>query len=122
MCDIVCRATLNGKYAKEFKRKIDFEYRHKYEGECSNKIEFLTNCDSLAKYSGTGNDSLQDIEDEKEIIFNYNVEFQCLGMIPITMVYAALGFTANHDPVRFEEEINPSSGALVVWRSGGREL
>ncbi|KZV43126.1 transmembrane 9 superfamily member 4, partial [Dorcoceras hygrometricum] len=76
--------TFTIKYYKDEKtdaaRVVRFEVKplsvkHKYEGEWSDKLN-LTNCDSLAKYSGTGNDSLQDVEDEKEIIFTYDVEFQ----------------------------------------------
>ncbi|KAM0969170.1 hypothetical protein ACFX2A_017728 [Malus domestica] len=154
MCNAVCRVVLNAKTAKEFKEKIDDEYRvnmildnlplvvpiprpdqenalvyqhgfhvglrgqyagnkdekhfinnhltftvkyhkdqmtesarivefevkpfsvkHEYEGEWS-KEKRLTTCDPHAKRTVTSSESPQEVEDKKEIIFTYDVEFQ----------------------------------------------
>ncbi|KAL0427824.1 UNVERIFIED_CONTAM: Transmembrane 9 superfamily member 8 [Sesamum latifolium] len=153
MCNVVCRITLNAKEAKEFKEKIDDEYRvnmildnlplvvpfkrpdmdslvyqhgfhvglkgqyagrteekyfihnhltftvkyhkdemtdaarivgfevrpfsvkHEYEGEWNDKTR-LTTCDPHAKRTVTSSESPQEVEDKKEIIFTYDVEFQ----------------------------------------------
>ncbi|PQP99208.1 transmembrane 9 superfamily member 10 [Prunus yedoensis var. nudiflora] len=154
MCNVVCHVTLNAKTAKEFKEKIDDEYRvnmildnlplvvpvprpdqensfvyqhgfhvglrgqyagnkdekhfinnhltftvkyhkdpmtesarivgfevkpfsvkHEYEGEWSKKTR-LTTCDPHAKRTVTSSESPQEVEDKKEIIFTYDVEFQ----------------------------------------------
>ncbi|KAI9117636.1 hypothetical protein K1719_011802 [Acacia pycnantha] len=154
MCNILCRVTLNAKTAKEFKEKIDDEYRvnmildnlplvvplrrpdqessvvylhgfliglkgqyagkkdekyfinnhltfvvkhhpdrvtgtsrivgfevtpfsvnHQYEGEWNEKTR-LTTCDPHARKLVTSSESPQEVEDEKEIIFTYDVEFQ----------------------------------------------
>ncbi|KAA8535358.1 hypothetical protein F0562_030361 [Nyssa sinensis] len=155
MCNIVCRITLNAKTAKEFKEKIDDEYRvnmildnlplvvpirrqdqessivyqhgfhvglkgqyagskeekyfiqnhltftvkfhkdtqtdssrivgfevkpfsvrHEYEGDWKNDKTRLTTCDPHAKRTVTSSESPQEVEDKKEIIFTYDVEFQ----------------------------------------------
>ncbi|CAA2965677.1 transmembrane 9 superfamily member 9-like [Olea europaea subsp. europaea] len=153
MCNVVCRVTPNAKYAKEFKEKIDDEYRvnmildnlplvepykrgdmdsvvyqhgfsigltgqyagkkeqkyfinnhltftvkfhkdeqtdaarivgfevkpfsvrHEYEGKWDDKTR-LTTCDPHAKRTVTSSDSPQEVEDKKEIIFTYDVEFK----------------------------------------------
>ncbi|KAL0316485.1 UNVERIFIED_CONTAM: Transmembrane 9 superfamily member 10 [Sesamum radiatum] len=153
MCNVVCRITLNAKEAKEFKEKIDDEYRvnmildnlplvvpfkrpdmdslvyqhgfhvglkgqyagrtdekyfihnhltftvkyhkdemtdaarivgfevrpfsvkHEYEGQWNDKTR-LTTCDPHAKRTVTSSESPQEVEDKKEIIFTYDVEFQ----------------------------------------------
>lgn len=154
MCNVVCRVTLNAKTAKEFKEKIDDEYRvnmildnlplvvplrrpdqessivylhgflaglkgqyagkkdekyfinnhltfmvkyhpdpvtgssrivgfevkpfsvnHQYEGEWNEKSR-LTTCDPHARKLVTSSESPQEVEDKKEIIFTYDVEFQ----------------------------------------------
>ncbi|XP_024967823.1 transmembrane 9 superfamily member 9-like isoform X2 [Cynara cardunculus var. scolymus] len=154
MCNIVCRITLNEKTAREFKEKIDDEYRvnmildnlplvvpvtrleqdshvlyqhgylvgrkvwyagmkvekyfinnhltftvkfhkdeqldsarivgfevkafsvkHQYDGEWSDDTR-LTTCDPHAKKLVNGSDLPQEVEDKKEIIFTYDVEFQ----------------------------------------------
>ncbi|XP_054791238.1 transmembrane 9 superfamily member 10-like isoform X2 [Prosopis cineraria] len=155
MCNVVCRLTLDAKTAKEFKQKIDDEYRvnmildnlplvvplrradhdessmvylhgflvglkgqyagmkeekyfihnhlsfvvkyhrdpltelsrivgfevkpfsvkHQYEGEWNENIR-LTTCDPHAKRAVTNSEAPQEIEDKKEIILTYDVEFQ----------------------------------------------
>ncbi|XP_020222630.1 transmembrane 9 superfamily member 10 [Cajanus cajan] len=154
MCNVVCRLTLDEKTAKEFKEKIDDEYRvnmildnlplvvplrrpdqesslvylhgflvglkgqyagnkdekhfihnhltfivkyhrdpvtemsrivgfevkpfsvkHEYEGEWDNNTR-LTTCDPHAKKIVSGSEPPQEVEDKKEIIFSYDVEFQ----------------------------------------------
>ncbi|CAI9765769.1 unnamed protein product [Fraxinus pennsylvanica] len=153
MCNVVCRITLNAKDAKEFKERIDDEYRvnmildnlplvepykrgdmdsvvyqhgfhigligryagkkeqkyfinnhltftvkfhkdeqtdaarivgfevkpfsvrHEYEGKWNDKTR-LTTCDPHAKLTVTSSDSPQEVEDKKEIIFTYDVEFK----------------------------------------------
>ncbi|XP_073050846.1 transmembrane 9 superfamily member 10-like isoform X2 [Primulina eburnea] len=52
-----------------------FSVKHEYEGKWNDKIR-LTNCDPHTTYNATGKDSPLEIEDEKEIIFTYDVEFQ----------------------------------------------
>lgn len=49
--------------------------RHEYEGEWSGKTR-LTTCDPHAKRTVTSSESPQEVEDKKEIIFTYDVEFQ----------------------------------------------
>ncbi|KAI8023488.1 Transmembrane 9 superfamily member 9 [Camellia lanceoleosa] len=154
MCKVVCRVVLNAKTAKEFKEKIDDEYRvnmildnlplvvpirrldqessivyqhgyhvgikgqyagskeekyfihnhltftvkfhkdpqtetarivgfevkpfsakHEYEGQWSDKTR-LTTCDPHAKRTITNSESPQEVDNKKEIIFTYDVEFQ----------------------------------------------
>ncbi|XP_009766072.2 transmembrane 9 superfamily member 9 [Nicotiana tabacum] len=153
MCNVVCRAVLNAKTAKELKEKIEDEYRvnmildnlplvmpikrpdldttvyqhgfhvglkgqyagskeekhfihnhltftvkfhkdpqtdaarvvgfevrpfsvkHEYDGEWNGKNR-LTTCDPHAKRTVTSSDSPQEVEDKKEIIFTYDVEFE----------------------------------------------
>ncbi|KAK4481663.1 hypothetical protein RD792_012570 [Penstemon davidsonii] len=153
MCNVVCRITLNAKDAKEFKEKIDDDYRvnmildnlplvvpykrpdldawiyqhgfavgfkgvytgkpdekyfinnhltftvkyhkdeetdaarivgfevkpfsvkHAYEGKWNDKTR-LSTCDPHAKRTVTSSESPQEVEDKKEIIFTYDVEFQ----------------------------------------------
>nr|GMD28830.1 transmembrane 9 superfamily member 9-like [Ipomoea batatas]GMD28832.1 transmembrane 9 superfamily member 9-like [Ipomoea batatas] len=154
MCKIACRLTLNAKTAKEFKEKIDDEYRvnmildnlplvmpmkrpdqesiiyqhgfhvglkgiyagskeekyfihnhltftvkfhkdaqtyaarivgfevkpfsvrHEYEDQWNDKNTRLTTCDPHAKRTVTSSDSPQEVDDKKEIIFTYDVEFE----------------------------------------------
>lgn len=49
--------------------------KHEYEGEWS-KTTRLTTCDPHAKSTVTSSESPQEVEDKKEIIFTYDVEFQ----------------------------------------------
>lgn len=50
--------------------------RHDYEGEWNEKKTRLTTCDPHAKRTVTSSESPQEVEDKKEIIFTYDVEFQ----------------------------------------------
>ncbi|KAG6625627.1 hypothetical protein CIPAW_16G110900 [Carya illinoinensis] len=155
VCNIVCRQTLSAKTAKEFKEKIDDEYRvnmildnlplvvpirrpdqensivyqhgfhvglrgqyvgskeekhfihnhlaftvkfhkdpvtelsrivgfevkpfsvkHEYDGQWNEKSTHLKTCDPQAKRTVINSESPQEVEDKKEIIFTYDVEFQ----------------------------------------------
>lgn len=49
--------------------------RHEYEGEWSGKTR-LTTCDPHAKRMVTSSESPQEVDDKKEIIFTYDVDFQ----------------------------------------------
>ncbi|XP_057419721.1 transmembrane 9 superfamily member 10-like [Lotus japonicus] len=52
-----------------------FSVKHEYEGEWDEKTR-LTTCDPHAKKLVTSSESPQEVEDEKEIIFTYDVEFE----------------------------------------------
>ncbi|XP_043695225.1 transmembrane 9 superfamily member 8-like [Telopea speciosissima] len=52
-----------------------FSVKHEYEGEWNEKTR-LTTCDPHAKRTVTNSDSPQEVEDKKEIIFTYDVEFE----------------------------------------------
>ncbi|KAK6151576.1 hypothetical protein DH2020_014211 [Rehmannia glutinosa] len=52
-----------------------FSVKHDYEGKWDDKTR-LTTCDPHAKRTVTSSDSPQEVEDKKEIIFTYDVEFQ----------------------------------------------
>ncbi|CAK9183323.1 unnamed protein product [Ilex paraguariensis] len=52
-----------------------FSVKHEYEGTWNDKTR-LTTCDAHAKRLVTSSESPQEIEDKKEIIFTYDVEFQ----------------------------------------------
>ncbi|XP_073296609.1 transmembrane 9 superfamily member 9-like [Primulina huaijiensis] len=52
-----------------------FSVKHEYEGNWNDETR-LTNCDPHAKRIVTGNDSPLEVEEQKEIIFTYDVEFQ----------------------------------------------
>lgn len=49
--------------------------KHEYEGEWNEKTR-LTTCDPHAKRTVTNSESPQEVDDKKEIIFTYDVEFQ----------------------------------------------
>uniref|UniRef100_A0A5B6YPT0 Transmembrane 9 superfamily member n=1 Tax=Davidia involucrata TaxID=16924 RepID=A0A5B6YPT0_DAVIN len=53
-----------------------FSVKHEYEGEWSDKTTRLTTCDPHAKRTVTNSESPQEVEDKKDIIFTYDVEFQ----------------------------------------------
>ncbi|CAH9086570.1 unnamed protein product [Cuscuta epithymum] len=53
-----------------------FSVRHEYEGQWSGNNTRLTTCDPHAKRTVTSSDSPQEVEDKKEIVFTYDVEFQ----------------------------------------------
>ncbi|XP_042508294.1 transmembrane 9 superfamily member 10-like [Macadamia integrifolia] len=52
-----------------------FSVKHEYEGEWNEKTR-LTTCDPHARRTVTNSDSPQEVEDKKEIIFTYDVEFE----------------------------------------------
>ncbi|XP_068647821.1 transmembrane 9 superfamily member 8-like [Aristolochia californica] len=52
-----------------------FSVKHDYEGEWNEKTRLLT-CDPHAKRAVLNSDSPQEVEEKKEIIFTYDVEFQ----------------------------------------------
>ncbi|KAK4757564.1 hypothetical protein SAY87_018865 [Trapa incisa] len=52
-----------------------FSVKHIYEGEWNDKIR-LTTCDPHAKRAVTDSETPQEVEDKKEIIFTYDVDFQ----------------------------------------------
>lgn len=49
--------------------------KHEYEGEWNEKTRLIT-CDPHAKRTVTNSESPQEVEDKREIIFTYDVEFQ----------------------------------------------
>ncbi|WOH01136.1 hypothetical protein DCAR_0520517 [Daucus carota subsp. sativus] len=52
-----------------------FSVKHEYEGTWNDKTR-LTTCDPHAKRTVTNSESPQEVEDKKEIIFTYDVEFE----------------------------------------------
>lgn len=52
-----------------------YSVKHEYEGDWNNNAR-LTTCDPHAKRTVTNSDTPQVVEDKKEIIFTYDVEFQ----------------------------------------------
>ncbi|GKU87209.1 hypothetical protein SLEP1_g1651 [Rubroshorea leprosula] len=53
-----------------------FSVKHEYEGQWKEKTTRLITCDPHAKRAVTNSDSPQEVDDKKEIIFTYDVEFQ----------------------------------------------
>jgi transmembrane 9 superfamily protein 2/4 len=54
--------------------------KHEYEGEWDENTR-LTTCDPHAKKIISGTEPPQEVEDKKEIIFTYDVEFQVSSII-----------------------------------------
>ena len=54
----------------------EFSVKHDYEGKWDEKTTRLLTCDPHAKRAVTNSDSPQEVEENKEIIFTYDVEFQ----------------------------------------------
>ncbi|KAJ0090779.1 hypothetical protein Patl1_12590 [Pistacia atlantica] len=52
-----------------------FSVKHEYEGKWSDKVR-LTTCDPHAKHTVVNSNSPQEVAENKEIIFTYDVEFQ----------------------------------------------
>ena len=52
----------------------EISVNHEYEGDWSEKTR-LTTCDAHAKRAVTNSEAPQEVEDKKEIIFTYDVEF-----------------------------------------------
>ena len=50
--------------------------KHEYEGKWEGKTTRLTTCDPHAKSTVVNSNSPQEVEEGKEIIFTYDVEFQ----------------------------------------------
>lgn len=57
---------------------VESSVKHEYEGEWKGKTR-LTTCDPHAKRTVTNSESPQEVENNKEIIFTYDVEFQVSG-------------------------------------------
>ncbi|XP_052181473.1 transmembrane 9 superfamily member 9-like [Diospyros lotus] len=53
-----------------------FSIKHAYEGEWKDQKTRLTTCDPHAKKAVTDSESPQEVEDKKEIIFTYDVDYQ----------------------------------------------
>ncbi|XP_057969807.1 transmembrane 9 superfamily member 8-like [Malania oleifera] len=53
-----------------------FSVKHEYEGKWEGKKTRLTTCDPHAKRTVSNSESPQEVEDKKDIIFTYDVEFQ----------------------------------------------
>ncbi|KAL2655246.1 hypothetical protein AAZV13_04G055900 [Glycine max] len=53
-----------------------FSVKHEYEGKFDVKTTRLTTCDPHAKHTVVNSNSPQEVEEGKEIIFTYDVEFQ----------------------------------------------
>ncbi|XP_004501387.1 transmembrane 9 superfamily member 9 [Cicer arietinum] len=53
-----------------------FSVKHEYEGKWDEKKTRLTTCDPHAKHTVVNNNSPQEVEENKEIIFTYDVEFK----------------------------------------------
>lgn len=54
---------------------VNSSVKHEYEGEWNNKTR-LTTCDPHARRTVSNSENPQEVEDKKEIIFTYDVEFQ----------------------------------------------
>lgn len=54
----------------------EFSVKHEFEGEWKNENTRLTTCDPHAKRLVTNSETPQEVEDKKDIIFTYDVEFQ----------------------------------------------
>lgn len=50
--------------------------KHEYEGKFDVRTTRLTTCDPHAKHTVVNSNSPQEVEEGKEIIFTYDVEFQ----------------------------------------------
>lgn len=53
-----------------------FSVKHEYDGKWDDKKTRLTTCDPHAKHTVVNNNSPQEVEESKEIIFTYDVDFQ----------------------------------------------
>lgn len=50
--------------------------KHEYEGKWDEQATRLTTCDPHAKHTVVNSNTPQEVEENKEIIFTYDVEFQ----------------------------------------------
>jgi transmembrane 9 superfamily protein 2/4 len=53
-----------------------YSIKHGYDGKWNDQKTRLTTCDPHAKRTVTNSETPQEVEDKKEIIFTYDVEFQ----------------------------------------------
>lgn len=60
--------------------------KHEYEGEWNDEKTRLTTCDPHAKRTVVNSDSPQEVEDKKEIVFTYDVEFEVRLLKPRFLV------------------------------------
>ncbi|KAF3564662.1 hypothetical protein DY000_02019295 [Brassica cretica] len=67
-----------------------YSVKHEYDGEWSEKTR-LTTCDPHKKRLVVSSSTPQEVEQKKEIIFTYDVDFQA-SMVLVTMIFAMLGF------------------------------
>lgn len=63
---------------------VNSSVKHEYEGEWNDKKR-LTTCDPHARRTVTNSENPQEVEDKKEIIFTYDVEFQVSALPFATM-------------------------------------
>lgn len=63
-----------------------FSVKHEYDGKWDDKTRLKT-CDPHAKHVVTSSESPQDLDDKKEIIFTYDVEFQVTLSFLLWMEY-----------------------------------
>ena len=57
---------------------------HKYEGKWNNKNTRLSTCDPHARKAVFDSENPQEVGDEKEIVFTYDVEFQVSSFAVLT--------------------------------------
>lgn len=61
---------------------VVYSVQHQYDGDWTDKTR-LTTCDAHAKRVVTGSEPPQEVENKKEIIFTYDVDFQ----VSVTIIY-----------------------------------
>lgn len=66
--------------------------KHEYDGKWDDKKTRLTTCDPHAKHTVVNNNSPQEVEENKEIIFTYDVDFQVRLWTDIIVVQLYLVF------------------------------
>ncbi len=59
-----------------------YSVKHEYEGKWDGKNR-LTTCDPHAKHTVVNSNSPQEVEEKKEIIFTYDVDFQVLSFFEL---------------------------------------
>lgn len=74
---MVCSFILRPSYFDESSVK------HEYDGEWKDENTRLTTCDPHAKRLVTNSETPQEVEDKKDVIFTYDVEFK---VRPFTLV------------------------------------
>lgn len=58
-----------------------FSVKHEYEGNWNDKNTRLTTCDPHAKHTVVNSNSPQEVDDGREIVFTYDVEFQVRSLL-----------------------------------------